>query len=210
MAGWSRWSLFVQNLLRIRCSILESRIPERVCWSLRTRSCAKWNYSVYFKSFRIPRWFSTKMCRLTNEGWSGQVETNIRELLLLYRYFWRSVVLLVDTFAHIRVIRSARTVLQWAYIPDWTKIYPGSVTQNWKHFTRDGGPWRHVSRIRSNKLHGIGNRRRARSRAKSRTRAPQLVRFYFLCSHVRRVCTRLPTILLRSAPFCSAGRVDPH
>ena len=44
-------------------------------------------------------------------------------------------------------------------IPDWTKIpRPGPVTQNWKHFTRRRGR-RHVSRIRSNKLRGIGNRR---------------------------------------------------
>lgn len=39
---------------------------------------------------------------------------------------------------------------------------PGPVTQNWKHFTRRGGR-RHVSRIRSNKLRGIGNRRPAQN-----------------------------------------------
>ena len=39
---------------------------------------------------------------------------------------------------------------------------PGPVTQNWKHFTRRRAR-RHVSRIRSNKLRGIGNRRPAQN-----------------------------------------------
>lgn len=49
--------------------------------------------------------------------------------------------------------------------------WPGPVTQNWKHFTRRRGR-RHVSRIRSNKLRGIGNRR---PRTKPHTRPPSLL-----------------------------------
>lgn len=48
--------------------------------------------------------------------------------------------------------------------------WPGPVTQNWKHFTRRRGR-RHVSRIRSNKLRGIGNRR---PRTKPHTRPAPL------------------------------------
>lgn len=46
--------------------------------------------------------------------------------------------------------------------PIGQKSKPGPVTQNWKHFTRRLGR-RHVSRIRSNKLRGIGNRRPAQN-----------------------------------------------
>lgn len=64
------------------------------------------------------------------------MEANIRELLYRYLFDDRPSCL----YAHIRAIRSARTVppREPIDIPDWTKIQPGSVTQNWKHFTRDG------------------------------------------------------------------------
>jgi len=57
------------------------------------------------------------------------------------------------------------------------------------------GPRRHVSWIRSNKLRGIGNRHRARSRAKPRTRAHSPLFPMFTCTRcmrkVHRDCPRL-------------------
>jgi len=64
-----------------------------------------------------------------------------------------------------------------------------TVTQNWKHFRGRRGPRRHVSRIRSNKLRGIGNRRGAAGRvlalAKPRTRVPARSLLCFPCPRVR-------------------------
>lgn len=53
--------------------------------------------------------------------------------------------LFVCMCTHTCAARSARTVppsppqQEPIDIPDWAKIQPGTVTQNWKHFTRDGG-----------------------------------------------------------------------
>lgn len=96
-------------------------------------------------------------------------------------------------------------------IPDWTKIQPGSVTQNWKHFTREtGATASRFANTQSNKLRGIGNRRSARSRAKPHTRAPWLRGgFYFSCPRVRcarYTSSRLAHDFVTIAPFYSRRR----
>jgi len=144
------------------------------------------------------------------------VVTNIRELL--YRYLWRSAVLLVRTHTCDSFGSNGAAAATTA-----ARAYRHSRLNKNSAELRDSelealyerrGPRRHVLQIRSNKLRDIDNRRRAHSRAKSRVRA--LVRLYFLCSRVCTPCisvrytgTRLPTTLLRSLRFfCSTGRAD--
>jgi len=83
-----------------------------------------------------------------------------------------------------------------------------TVTQNWKHFRGRRGPRRHVSRIRSNKLRGIGNRRcgaagRVLALAKPRTRVPARSLLCFPCPRVRAEAYTgaLLATLLRSLRF---------
>lgn len=81
--------------------------------------------------------------------------TPVRTLLCVLHSSTRAYVYM-HILARVERCRARRRAID---IPDWTKIpWPGPVTQNWKHFTRRRGR-RHVSRIRSNKLRGIGNRR---------------------------------------------------
>lgn len=152
------------------------------------------------------------MCRLSNEGRSGRLK-QISESYCVVIFDDRSSCLY--TFAHTRAIRSARTVppQEPIDIPDWTKIQPGSVTQNWKHFTRDGDrgvTFREYGAI--NYAVSVIGAGRARAQNLVRALRSSLAFISYVRVYVPS-CMRRHTIahdFVTIAPFCSAGRVDPH
>ena len=139
-----------------------------------------WYYKI--RHFTAARSRQMKSAEIAVE--SERSSANIRKLLCLY--LWRSAVL----GWHACLCWAARTRIQiggrpWSWLGslelngaaaapqrapqsyrhsrlDKNPRVPGPVTQNWKHFTRRRAR-RHVSRIRSNKLRGIGNRRPAQN-----------------------------------------------
>lgn len=85
------WSMFIRNLLRIRCSerCIPARIREslRTCTKLRARNGIIFSPSLYALTLnhsRVSCRFSAKMGRMANEGQETGGRANIRELL--YRY----------------------------------------------------------------------------------------------------------------------------
>lgn len=154
---------------------------------------------------------------LTNEGRSGRtVEANMRRVIAPLSLTIGDLICVCARARARDSFGSNGAAVRAIDIPDWTKIQPGSVTQNWKHFTRRG-PRRHVSRIRSNKLRGIGNRRRSAPARECYT-AQNRARLLFPCPRVyvhRRTARytgtprRRSRLCYRSPRFARQAATDP-
>lgn len=150
------------------------------------------------------RRYSTKMDRLANEGQSGREYYKVIVLLSLTIGDLARVYTRIGTSSFGSNGAAAATTAA-------TRVYRHSRLDKNSAGFRDSelealyrerrGLQRHVSRIQSNKLRGIGNRRSVRSRAQD---PYALSRLYFPCSrvYIRRAryttARGLPTTLLRS------------